>query len=86
MIAVLGAGAFGSALALTIPGKVHLWGRSLARGATSSKRLPEYGFKEHILVTETIEDACKDADAILLAVPMAALRETAEVIPVGATP
>ncbi|TNF60604.1 MAG: NAD(P)-dependent glycerol-3-phosphate dehydrogenase [Rhodobacteraceae bacterium] len=80
-IAVLGAGAFGTALAVSLAGKgpVALWSRSaphaaqMAQTRENSTRLPGMPLPEAIAVTAAIEEACR-ADILLLAVPMQTLR------------
>ncbi|MEO0676031.1 MAG: NAD(P)H-dependent glycerol-3-phosphate dehydrogenase [Pseudomonadota bacterium] len=77
MIAILGAGAFGAALALALEGEVKLWGRGLSSGARCAPRLPGHEFPERVSVATSPSEALSGADLILLAVPMKALRETA---------
>ncbi|MEO0486742.1 MAG: NAD(P)H-dependent glycerol-3-phosphate dehydrogenase [Pseudomonadota bacterium] len=84
MIAVLGAGAFGAALALAVGSDVRLWGRGLAPGARQSTRLPGAAFPDRVTVVATREDALKGAEIVLLAVPMAALRDVAAELDFGA--
>lgn len=76
-ISVLGAGAFGTALAIALArdGKnVTLWARDLGDMATkreNTKRLPGYGFPSSLSVTDELSEAV--SDLILLAVPMQTL-------------
>lgn len=86
MIAILGAGAFGSALALAVGDDVRLWGRGLPAGSRSAPRLPGYGFTARITVVGTPDEAIQGADLILLAVPMKAVRETLASHPNGELP
>src|ERR1700674_4383185 len=80
-IAVLGAGAWGSALAniLARGGRsVTLWARSPALAAAISTsrenaRLPGIPIEQRVAITDRLADAA-GADAILLAVPAQALR------------
>jgi glycerol-3-phosphate dehydrogenase (NAD(P)+) len=77
-IAVLGAGAFGTALAISLAhkGPVSLWARDsggMAQTRENTKRLPGCPFPDQLFVTESIPDAAK-ADIILVAVPMQKLR------------
>ncbi|MFT6676864.1 MAG: glycerol-3-phosphate dehydrogenase (NAD(P)+) [Sulfitobacter sp.] len=78
-IAVLGAGAFGTALAISLAGNgpVTLWARDLrdmqARRANTA-RLPGCHFPTALHLTDDLASACA-ADIILLAVPMQKLRE-----------
>lgn len=77
MIAILGAGAFGAALALALEGDVKIWGRGLSSGARTAPRLPGHEFPGRVTVAASPSAAVSGADLILLAVPMKALRETA---------
>ena len=81
-VAVLGAGAWGTALAQTAARAgmdVRLWGRDAARMmeiATSrenSKYLPKVRLESDILVTNSLED-CADCNLILLVAPAQSLR------------
>ena len=78
-IAVLGAGAFGTALAISLAhkGPVSLWARDvsdMAQTRENTKRLPGCPFPEPLFVTDAIEIAT-EADILLVAVPMQKLRE-----------
>ncbi|MEM9709761.1 MAG: NAD(P)H-dependent glycerol-3-phosphate dehydrogenase [Pseudomonadota bacterium] len=73
MIAILGAGAFGSALALAIESEIRLWGRGLQPGAKTAPRLLGYDLPDRISVVAAPDKALAGADLVLLAVPMAAL-------------
>lgn len=73
-IAVLGAGAFGTALAIALAQgghQVYLWGRDvgdmIAR-RENAKRLPGVTFPTSLRVTDDLPGAC-DAQTILLAIP-----------------
>jgi glycerol-3-phosphate dehydrogenase (NAD(P)+) len=76
-ITVLGAGAFGTALAIAISREtdVVLWGRDAAHVAEmqasrqNAKRLPDALFPTQLTVTDDLDVACRN-DVILLAVPM----------------
>ncbi len=79
MIAVLGAGAFGTALAVAFAQagmSVLLWARDsdhvrqMATSRRNEARLPGVAFPDNIKVTSTLP---KTADAVLLAMPMQAL-------------
>ena len=80
-VAVAGAGAFGTALAITLAQKtpVVLWARSPEHAASmraekeNASRLPGCRFPDQLTVTSNFEDI-SGADAILLAVPLQKLR------------
>ncbi|CUK14031.1 Glycerol-3-phosphate dehydrogenase [NAD(P)+] [Ruegeria denitrificans] len=80
-VAVLGSGAFGTALAISLAGNgpVTLWSRNAeqARHMQDSRentvRLPNVTLPDEILVTADIQDAVA-SDVLLLAVPMQKLR------------
>lgn len=81
-ISVLGAGAFGTALAISLTGNapVTLWARDpgdMNRRRENTARLPGHPLPEGLVVTGDIEKAT-DADIILLAVPMQKLRSALE--------
>ena len=76
-ISILGAGAFGTALAVTYArteSKVLLWGRDikfmqkLATERSNKKYLPDASFPKSMIINQDLESAL-DADIILLAVP-----------------
>jgi glycerol-3-phosphate dehydrogenase (NAD(P)+) len=85
-IAILGAGAWGSALAVALSEKhrVVLWARdrALASAIGSERRnaryLPEVAVPERVPVTADLEAALSRADTVLLAIPTAGLREMLE--------
>lgn len=76
-VAVLGAGAFGTALAVTLAqnGPVTLWARSaehvadMRKSRTNTERLPGVTLPENVSVTAEIALAAQK-DVLLLAVPM----------------
>lgn len=72
-VAILGAGAFGTALAVTLGREqpVLLWGRGLV--SRHSARLPGVDLPENVSVTAEIGDLAS-CDTLLLALPMQALR------------
>ena len=80
-IAVLGAGAFGTALAIAISKKhpVTLWARdadharAMQTGRENGRRLPDAPFPNALTVTSDLDVACR-TDVLLLAVPMQKLR------------
>jgi len=76
-IAILGAGAFGTALAVTLVenGPVTLWGRAMAqRFADRFSRLPGVTPPQQVISTSVLRTAL-DADILLLALPMQALAD-----------
>ena len=77
-IAILGAGAFGTALAISLAdkGAVTLWARDIADMQTArenTRRLPGCPFPDSLQVTDDIAVAAR-ADILLAAVPMQKLR------------
>jgi glycerol-3-phosphate dehydrogenase (NAD(P)+) len=75
-IGILGAGAFGTALALVLLGagrEVVLWGRDTAqaRRKRQSPRLPGVTLPNELDIAETLDDAL--TDTVLLAMPMQSL-------------
>ncbi len=81
-VSVLGAGAFGTALAISLAGKgpVTLWARDagdMAERRENAKRLPGCPFPETLSITDDLE-AGTEAEIILLAVPMQKLRSVLE--------
>ena len=83
-IAVLGAGAWGTAIAINLARRydVALWARSFEQCLAMSERrvneryLPTHVFPSRLLVTSVVEEALENADMTLIAVTTAALRET----------
>ncbi len=83
-IAVLGAGAFGTALAVHLKRLSHevtVWTRSVARAIeipTGSNReaLPGVAFDPGVAASTDADEVVKDADLAILATPSPALRET----------
>ncbi len=81
-VSVLGAGAFGTALAISLAGKgpVTLWARDagdMAKRRENTKRLPGCPFPDTLTVTDSLEEA-SGAEILLLAVPMQRLRSVLE--------
>lgn len=77
-ISILGGGAFGTALAITLAGKgpVTLWARDAGNMQTArenAKRLPGFPFPDTLRVTDDLTEALK-AKTVLLALPMQQLR------------
>jgi glycerol-3-phosphate dehydrogenase (NAD(P)+) len=79
-ICVLGAGSWGTVVAALLSGEVRLWARraELADEINATRRSPRYTgelrFGEGLRATSALPDACKDAAAVLVAVPSAAFR------------
>ena len=89
-ISVLGAGAFGTALAMTLAeasasGSVTLWGRdapameAMARDRVNARRLPGLRFPDALVPTHDMALAT-EADIVLLAVPTQKLRAVLETL------
>ncbi|MEX0278459.1 MAG: NAD(P)H-dependent glycerol-3-phosphate dehydrogenase [Ruegeria sp.] len=80
-VSVLGSGAFGTALAISLAGNgpVTLWARSadharrMQEARENTARLPGVALPSNVTVTEDIADAVA-SDVVLLAVPMQNLR------------
>ncbi len=83
-LAILGAGAWGTALALTLSGRhrVTLWGRDpevmaqVGANRMNERYLPGHPLPAHLAITSRFDQAVGDADLALVAVPVAGLRET----------
>lgn len=81
-IAVLGAGAWGTALAISLSGRqrVTLWARDAAqleemeRVGCNRRYLPEAAFPPELNLGSDFETVLADAELVLLAVPVSALR------------
>ncbi|MEP7157632.1 MAG: NAD(P)H-dependent glycerol-3-phosphate dehydrogenase [Betaproteobacteria bacterium] len=83
-IAVLGAGAWGTALAISFSDKheVVLWGRDpaqidlLSRERSNRRYLPDISFPASLKLTSSLAGALENADLVLIATPTGALAET----------
>ena len=83
-ITLLGAGAWGTALAISLSARhrVTLWSRDAAQIAAmrttrcNQRYLPEIPLPQEIYLTADLPTACGQAELIVLAVPIAALRMT----------
>lgn len=89
-VAVLGAGAWGTALALHLAGQgisVRLWTNLPEHAAQMAKQrcnaafLPGYPFPEHIGIAENIPQAISAVRYVLVAVPSVGFRQTLEQLP-----
>ena len=84
-IAILGAGAWGTALAISLSAQheVCLWTRNPAQLAEMSedrsnrRYLPDFNFPETLRIVLMLEDALDQADLALVVVPTAGLRQMA---------
>ena len=89
-VAVFGAGAWGSALAQVIAANGHdvrLWSYSSSqvesiRSTSRIKYLPDIRLSDRIVPTDSVECALDHVDAILIAVPSHAFRQTLALIKV----
>lgn len=83
-ISILGAGAWGTALAISLSARhrVTLWTRDAAQAEAmrinhgNHRYLPEISLPQEITITADLNFACADAGILLLAVPIAGLRAT----------
>ncbi len=84
-IAVLGAGAWGTALAIhlaKVGHSVSLWthraeqAQKLNADRENQRYLPDIGLPENISATASMRDAVADAESVLVVVPSQAFRET----------
>ncbi len=81
-IAVLGAGAWGTALAIHISqqNQVRLWGRNaghvsgMRKARANPLYLGDFAFNEHLEVEDNLAQAIQDADLIVSVVPTAGFR------------
>ena len=90
-IAVLGAGAWGSALAISLSARhsINLWTKDpdhaleMGRLRTNRNFLPGYSLPQSIKITSDIVDASNAAELALIVVPIAGLRETLRSLVIG---
>ncbi len=81
-VAVIGTTSWGITLAMMLHkngSEVRLWARTLQEASQlkkkGSNRFPGLAIPKDIIITHKIDEALKDADAIILAVPSATMRE-----------
>ncbi|MBL0011523.1 MAG: NAD(P)-dependent glycerol-3-phosphate dehydrogenase [Nitrosomonas sp.] len=87
-IAVLGAGAWGSALAISLSARhqISLWSKDPDHATEMDSQrinqsfLPGYALPESLKITSTLNEALDVADLALIVVPIAGLRETVRAI------
>lgn len=86
-VAVLGAGSWGTALAMVLVQNGHevrIWGHhkdqidEINTNHTNSKYLPDIQLPIELKATYSIEECVKEADAVLFVVPTKAMREVAK--------
>ncbi len=90
-IAVLGAGAWGSALAINLSTRhqIHLWTKDpdhaieMDRQRKNQAFLPGYSLPESLKITSVLEEALEAANLALIVVPVAGLRDTLRAIAVS---
>ena len=87
-IAVLGAGAWGSALAISLSARhqVHLWTKDSVHAIEMNHQrknqayLSNHSFPESLKITSVLEEVLEDANLALIVVPVAGLRDTLRAI------
>jgi glycerol-3-phosphate dehydrogenase (NAD(P)+) len=88
-IAILGAGAWGSALAISLSGRhdVSVWTNEsdhaleMQRTRANERYLPGFAFPPAVSITGDIETVTSGAELALIAVPSSALREVLQKLP-----
>ncbi len=81
-IAILGAGAWGTALTISLSSRhrVTLWARdaaqieAMSRGRCNQRYLPQVSLPANLHLTSALNEALVDAELVLLAVPVSGLR------------
>jgi glycerol-3-phosphate dehydrogenase (NAD(P)+) len=92
-VAVLGAGAWGTAIAAALSGRldVTLWARDAAQaeamraGRRNERYLPGIDIPAAVGITPELSEAISGARVLLLATPVAALRKLTETLPADAS-
>ncbi len=88
-IAMLGAGSYGTALAIQLaraPNQILLWGRNsdaidkMAKDQVNERYLPGCPFTDNLIPTVDLDAVLKEADDIVLGVPSHGIREILELI------
>ena len=87
-VAILGAGAWGTALGISLASRhqVSLWSRhqvhsrTLAADRVNARYLPDVAIPGSVLITSELKLAIENGELIVVAVPTAALRETMRLI------
>lgn len=86
-VTVVGAGSWGTAVSWLLDGKGHkvtMWAREpeIAEGINATAHnpvyLPEVEFSKEVTATSSIEDALREAEAIVMVTPSVGVRATAE--------
>ncbi|NCN89482.1 MAG: NAD(P)-dependent glycerol-3-phosphate dehydrogenase [Gallionella sp.] len=93
-IAVLGAGAWGTALAISLAGRhaVALWARDAAQAATmretrrNGRYLPDVILPDGLAVSADLDAVLANAELLILAVPVSGLRATLATLAARAKP
>ena len=94
-IGVIGAGSWGTALALLLAGKeyqVKLWGfsekhqKQLEKDRENTKYLPGITFPDNLFISFSLEETVKDSDLILMVVPSHGYRSVFEKLAPFITP
>ena len=87
-LAILGAGAWGTALSVALAPyhQVSLWARDpvqcrkLAADRINARYLPDIAIPEHVRITPDLRSAIEGSELIAVAVPTSALRETLRLV------
>ncbi len=90
-IAILGAGAWGSALAISLSTRhqISLWTKDPSHAVEMDSQrvnqsfLPDYVLPESLKITSVLNEALSNTDLVLVVVPIAGLRETLRAIVVS---